>query len=137
MAEPFVDTDAIVRLLAGDDEVKQAASRALFERVEAGALTLRAPVTVIADAVHVLGSRRLYNIPRAELQEMLGRLVRLPGFHVDRRSVVLRALAVYGARNVDFGDAMLIAAMEAEGANDLYSYDRGFDRVGTINRKEP
>jgi predicted nucleic acid-binding protein len=51
---PLVDTDVIVRLVAGDDLAKQAAAAAPFQRVEEGAVTLAAPETVIADAVFVL-----------------------------------------------------------------------------------
>ncbi len=56
MSDPFVDTDVIIRLLSGDDVVKQQAARDLFEAVEAGSLTIRTPDTAIADAVFVLSS---------------------------------------------------------------------------------
>lgn len=36
----FVDTDVILRLIAGDDPVKQAAVEALFQRVEDGSLSV-------------------------------------------------------------------------------------------------
>ena len=58
-ADPFVDTDVILRLLTGDDPTKQQAARVLFEQVEKGVLTLAAPDTVIADAVFVLASKLL------------------------------------------------------------------------------
>lgn len=63
MAIPFVDTDVIIRLLTGDDPVKQAQAASLFEQVEQGKLSLAAPDTVIADAVFVLASPRLYHVP--------------------------------------------------------------------------
>lgn len=56
MADAYVDTDVLIRLLTGDDLAKQAAAAALFERVERGELTLAAPDTVIGDAVYVLRS---------------------------------------------------------------------------------
>jgi predicted nucleic acid-binding protein len=59
MAYPFIDTDVIIRFLTGDDPRKQAAAAALFQRIEQGALTVAAPVMVIADAVFVLHSPRL------------------------------------------------------------------------------
>jgi predicted nucleic acid-binding protein len=39
--------------------------------------------------------------------------------------------------NLDFGDAMTVAIMERRDANDLYAYDRDFDRISGINRNEP
>lgn len=134
---PYVDTDVIIRLLTNDDPIKQQAARALFEQVEWGDVTLAAPDTVIADAVFVLHSPRLYNKSRAEIQALLTPLVRLPHFRVQNRRVVLRALAIYGESSSGFGDAMLRAAMEIAGATSLYSYDRGFDRYPGITRYEP
>jgi predicted nucleic acid-binding protein len=137
MSDPYVDTDVIVRLLTGDDLEKQQAARRLFEAVEAGDLTIAAPDTVIADAVFVLSSPRLYAQSRPQVAAMLNRLARLPGFKVGQRRTVLRALDIYAESNLDFGDATLVAAMHLAGASTLYSYDRDFDRMPGIGRVEP
>lgn len=137
MSDAFVDTDILIRLLTGDDLQKQAEAAALFERVEAGELRLTAPDTVIADAVFVLASPRLYHLPRAEIRELLTPLLRLRGFRVRNRRSVLRALDLYGSSNLDFGDAMIIASMQETGSEVLYSYDSDFDRVPGIQRVEP
>jgi predicted nucleic-acid-binding protein len=137
MTHPFVDTDVIIRLLTGDDPQKQAAAKSLFEQVEQGALTVSAPDTVIADAVFVLSSPRLYHLPRAQVAALVTTLVRLPHFHVQQRKTVLRALELYSATNLDFGDVMILAAMEQGQSQLLYSYDKGFDRMATIIRQEP
>jgi len=137
MSNPFVDTDVIIRLLTGDDPAKQARAAALFQQVEDGHLTLDAPDTVIADAVYVLASRALYARPRTEIRELLSALVRLPGFQVRNKRVVLRALEIYGTTSRDFGDAMLIAGMDQRRSKELYSYDRGFDAFPTVTRLEP
>lgn len=137
MSDPFVDTHVIIRLLTGDDPVVQARAASLFSRVEAGALDVAAPDTVIADAVFVLSSPRLYRLTRAVIRDLLSALVRLPGFHVQNRQSVLDALRLYGASNLDFGDAMIAAAMQRVGERTLYSYDRRFDRLGGVERREP
>ncbi len=77
MMLPYLDTDVIIRLLTGDDPAKQAAASALFEHVEKGSLTIAAPDTVIADAVYVLTSPRLYNLSRAHVAALLTALIRL------------------------------------------------------------
>lgn len=137
MSLPFVDTDVIIRLLTGDDPAKQAAAKSLFEQVEQGALTMAAPVTAIADAVYVLASARLYHLPRAQVSALLSALIRLPHFRVRSRRAVLRALELYAATNLDFGDVFIAASMEQLGARVLYSYDKGFDRLAGIQRQEP
>jgi len=71
------------------------------------------------------------------IRESLAVLIRLPNFKVHNRRTLLRALDVYAATNLDFGDAMTVAMMERQDAHDLYEYDRDFDRIPGINRKEP
>ena len=137
MSDPFVDTDILIRLLTGDDPQKQAAGQALFESVEQGSLTLAAPATVIADAVYVLSSPRLYAQPRAQVAAMLTRLVRLAHFKIGQRRTVLRALDLYGTTNLDFGDAMIVANMQRVGSPALYSYDQDFDGIQGVTRQEP
>jgi len=137
MTQPFIDTDVIIRFLTGDDSEKQAAATALFEQVEQGLLTIQAPDTVIADAVYVLSSHRLYHLARSDVQQMLAALVRLPQFHVQNRLSVLQALDLYASTRLDFGDALIIASMQQQGSQVLYSYDTDFDRIEGITRREP
>lgn len=138
MSDGICDTSVIIRLIAGDDEVKQDRAIALFERVERGTLSLDAPVTVIADAVYVLTSPRLYNRSRAEVAAKLTTLVRLSHFHVAHRRTVLYALQLFGAgTRLDFGDAMIVAQAHLDGIGVVYAYDRDFDSVDKIERREP
>jgi predicted nucleic acid-binding protein len=137
MSFPYIDTDVIIRLLTGDDPKKQAAASTLFERVEQGQLTIAAPDTVIADAVFVLSSPKLYHVSRVELKELLTPLVRLPHFRVQNQQSVLRALEIYASTKLDFGDTMIIASMEQQGSRTLYSYDTDFDRCQDITRQAP
>jgi uncharacterized protein len=135
--DPYVDTDVIIRLLTADDPQKQAAARLLFEAVETHQQTLAAPDTVIADAVYVLSSARLYAQPRAQVAAMLSRLVQLPSFKVAQRKVVLDALSRYAQHPMDFGDAMIVASMEEAASTVLYSYDHDFDTIAGIQRLNP
>lgn len=137
MSEPFVDTDIIIRLLTGDDPQKQAEAADLFKQVEAGKLRLAAPDTVIADAVYVLSSPRLYNIPHSQVEELLTTLVRLPNFKVHNKPAVLLALLHYSNDNIDFGDALIVASMQQASSQVLYSYDTDFDRFPDVMRRSP
>lgn len=136
MTKAFVDTDVIIRLLTGDDLAKQRAAVRLFQSVEQGTLRLHAPDTVIADAVYVLASPRLYNAPRADVRDMLSTLVRLPQFAVDNKSAVLRAIDVYADSTLDFGDALIVATTEGADDSTLYSFDHDFSDYA-IDRLEP
>lgn len=137
MSDPFVDTDVLVRFITGDDPAKHAAADALFRRVAAGDLAIRAPASVIADTVSVLSSPRRCAMSRDQVREALAPLLGLPAFRVRNRPEVLRALDLYATTRLNFSDALLVAAMEQEGAVDLDSYDRHFDRIAGITRRAP
>jgi predicted nucleic acid-binding protein len=137
MSKPFVDTDVLIRLVTGDGPQKQAEARVLFKKVETGDLTLLARETVIADAVFVLSSRQLYHLPREEIRDLLTPILRLPDFKIHCRRTVVRALDIYASTNLDFGDAFIVASMQALGSNLLYSYDRDSDRIQGVTRRSP
>lgn len=133
----YVDADVIVRLLAGDDPVKQQRAAHLFEQVEAGQLQLTTPVTTLADCLYVLCSPRLYHFPRAEVVARLLTLVRLPNFRIRNRRTVIRALELFASTTLDFGDALIAATMAESGTTEVYSYDEDFERLPGITRREP
>ncbi len=136
-SEHFVDTDVIIRLLTGDDPKKQEEAATLFQALEAGQLTVAAPDTVIADAVFVLSSPRLYHLPRANIQALLAPILRLANFKVKNRRALLDALDLYASTHLDFSDAMIVASMKRVGSETIYSYDTHFDRIEGITRKRP
>ncbi len=137
MADPFVDTDVIIRLLTGDDPKKQQDAKALFEAVETGTLTLAAPDTVIFDVVHVLASPRLYHLSRTEIRDALATILRPTNFKVENKRALIQALDLYASTNLPFGDALIIASMQQAGADIIYSYDADFDRISNITRRSP
>lgn len=133
----FVDTDVIVRLIAGDDPRKKREAIALFERVERGELELTTPVTTFADCVYVLCSPRLYSLPRTVVVSSLLTLVRLRHFRIANRNSLVSALELFATTNLDFGDALIAATMLESGSRIVYSYDEDFDRMEGIERRQP
>lgn len=135
--ESWIDTNLLVRYFTGDDPVKQTRVRHLLKEVADGSLVLSGPDTVIADAVYVLASPRLYHKTRDEIRSYLTPVLRLPGFAIQNRTALLRALEIYSQTNVGFGDALIVATMEEQDARILYSYDTEFNRFPQVERREP
>jgi predicted nucleic acid-binding protein len=135
--DPFIDTNVLIRFLTGDDLVKHTAAKALFDQIADGVVSVAAPEAVIAEAVFVLGSPRLYRLPRAQVVALLTPIVRMPHFQVRNRRNVLRALDLFANTRLHFGDALVVAAMEQDGATTVYSFDHGFDQIPGITRIEP
>jgi predicted nucleic acid-binding protein len=64
--------------------------------------------------------------------------VRYSSLKLANKRVILRALDLATAYPaLDFEDMLALAHMERLGVTDLLSYDRDFDRVAAIHRREP
>ena len=99
--------------------------------------TLTTTEAVVAEVVFVLSSKRLYNLPREKIRELLYPLLKLPGLRLPQRKTLLRALDLYVSYQTDFEDALVVAQMERQKISELYSYDREFDDMSGITRLEP
>lgn len=137
MTPEFVDTNIIIRYVTGDNLDQSARSLALLQEVERGQRTATTCEGVLVEAVQVLSSKRLYAFPRPDIHAALADIIQMRGFQLPNKDVYLRALDRYAASNLDFVDALEVAHMEQQGISDLISFDREFDRVSGIKRREP
>lgn len=137
MTQPqFVDTNIFLRYLTQDPQ-RYKACLALFKQAEQNDVQLVTSEAIIAEIVFVLSSPKHYNRSRPEIQLALSRLLLLPGLKVPNRNLYLRALGLYAKYTLDFEDCLTIAYMEQSDISQLYSYDRGFDRIDAFQRVEP
>ena len=133
----FVDTNIFIRYLTRDDPQKAEACLRLFEQAKASEVILTTSESVLAEVVFVLGSPRGYRLSRADVRARLYPLVAMEGLKLADRRKYFRALDLYATHNIDFEDALTVAHMEQYNLDELYSYDRDFDRVGEVKRIEP
>lgn len=133
----FIDTNIFIRYFTKDDPEKAQACFALFKRAESNETILATTEAVIAEVVYVLSSKKLYNLNRAEIRARLYPILSLPGLRLSHRQTMLIALDLYVVYPVDFEDALIIAYMQQQKISEIYSYDRGFDRVEDVKRLEP
>jgi predicted nucleic-acid-binding protein len=102
-----VDTNIIVRLVAGDDEVQLESVRQLMSARE-----LFVPLTVLLETAWVLRSR--YGYGRERIVEALANLVSLEGVAVEEPELVTWALDRHRTGS-DFADCVhLVASRDAE-----------------------
>ncbi|HID62013.1 MAG TPA: PIN domain-containing protein [Anaerolineae bacterium] len=133
----FIDANVFIRHLSRDAPEKAQACFELFHKAQRGEITLTTSEAVIAEVVYVLSSKQLYNLPRGEIRKLLYPLLSLPGLKLTHRKIYLRALDLYAAYPLDFGDALIVAQMERQKVSELHSYDRDFDQIAGISRLEP
>jgi predicted nucleic acid-binding protein len=96
-------------------------------------------LTPTSSVVYVLSSRGAgYGLAPADIRARLLPVLRLRGLKLPHKRTILRALDLYAQHpGLDFEDVLAVAHMERPGIDELISYDRDFDRVPGITRREP
>ena len=131
----FVDTNIFLRFLIDDDPRKTDACEALFKKAVAGEEPLFTTDMVIAEIIWVLES--YYEVNKQDVREMVEKILNTENLICPGKEILINALALYGEKNIDFIDAYNAFTIKMNGINELYSYDKHYERVPWLNRFEP
>jgi predicted nucleic acid-binding protein len=126
----LLDTNVIIRHLTGEPPAM--AKRATRFLSSASELVLAD--LVVAECVYVLES--FYEVPRGRVAELMRSALAMPAVLADT-DLLLRALEVYELERLDFADAYLVACAELTEIGAIASFDKGIDRVGSVERVAP
>ena len=130
-----IDANIILRFLTNDLPDKAAACEALLQRVEAGQEEVFLPDLAIADIVWTL--EKFYRVEKNKIRDIITPILAVEGLICSSKGQVLSALAIYTQMNIDWTDAFIAAQMKESGQCEIYSYDRDFDKLSEVTRKEP
>ena len=123
-----LDTNVLVRVLVDDPTALDQCRTARQIVSEAGEVSVAQIVQI--ETAWVLTSA--YGLSRTSLCEVMAKLAAHPAFHLQRLSILLAALQVFGDAHSDFADCMILAESAAEGC-ELATFDRKFARLpGTL-----
>ncbi len=133
----FLDANVLLRYLTKDHPDHSQRAYAFLQRVETGEIEATITEAVLAEVVHVLSSKTLYNLPRTDIQDRLVAMLTLKGMRLRAKGTYIRALDLYATTNVDFVDALLVAQVEQTKDATLVSFDRDYDKIASVTREEP
>jgi predicted nucleic-acid-binding protein len=131
----FIDANVIIRFLTHDEPAQAARCDALFQRVSAKRETVELSEIVVADVVWTLHSH--YRLAKEQIREYVSTLLIQPAVELPDKTRILEALSLFANENVDFSDALIATRLKSRGIEEIYSYDRDFDRMPGIKRVEP
>lgn len=131
----FLDTDAILRFLTRDDEQKASRVLSLLRRVAKNEETLVVSPLVVFEVVFTLQS--YYKVPRDETRRLVLSILNLKGLRLSDRDVFVRALDDYCDMGIPFADAFNANYMRSHKIEEIYSYDRDYDRIDGVKRVKP
>jgi len=135
MALPFLDTNMLVRHLTGDHSDHSPRATALIQRIEDGEIEVQVSDMVIFETTFTL--ERAYRVPKDHIRQWVTEFLALPGIVLPGKRRYERVFDLYVDYNLPFGDAYIAAEMERAGADQIYSFDREFDRLPGVTRIEP
>ena len=130
----LLDTNVLIRFLTSDKTEKFRGVYALFESLEQGDLRVELKLIVLFQVVFVLKS--FYSVPREDIAAGMLGILEYKGIIVKEKKIVRRTIELWRGSKLDIVDCYLVACLEGDRQNILYSYDRDFDKF-KINRKEP
>jgi predicted nucleic-acid-binding protein len=82
---------------------------------------------VVAETVWVLKS--FYGYPNHDIARIVQELLSHEGLETDDKPGLLAALNLFAAKNIDFADALVAVHMRQKGIQEIFSFDRHFDRM--------
>lgn len=131
----FIDTSIFLRFLTADlpDEAERCA--ALIRRIRDGKETAEVSTLVMAEVVWTL--ERFYNLSKQDVASKVSSLIKLKGLRISNKEIFLEALSLFTEKNINFTDAYIAVQMKRAGIQEIYSYDRDFNRLDQVRRVEP
>lgn len=132
----LLDTNPILRHVLDDHADHSPRAHALFERIEQGVERVRLTDTVVFEAVFTL--ERLYHIPRGEIGATIADLLQLPGIVLPGKRFYRQVFELWiQQQRLSFADCYHAVLVGRLGLAGILSFDRGFDRVTGLMRREP
>jgi len=131
----FLDTNIFIRFLTDDVPEKADACEEIFRKAVEKQETLFTTDLVIAEIVWVLES--FYELPKDEIQDKVEKILNTPNLICPHKDLILSALILYSEKNIDYIDAYNALILKENGIEELYSYDKHYDRIDWLTRMEP
>jgi predicted nucleic-acid-binding protein len=131
----FLDTNIFIRFLTDDVPEKVDACEEIFKKAVEKQETLFTTDLVIAEIVWVLES--FYELPKNEIQDKVEKILNTPNLICPHKDLILSALILYSEKNIDYTDAYNALILKENGIEELYSYDKHYDRIDWLTRLEP
>lgn len=130
MKPRFVDTNIFVEVLSRKG-LKSDKCLSLLE----GETPLWTTDLVVNELEWVL--RSFYELEKEKIVESLRYILSLGSLVVLHKRWLMEALEVYSQKNMDFTDCYDWVLAKEEGINEIYSFDKHFDKFPGIKRLEP
>jgi predicted nucleic acid-binding protein len=132
---PILDTSVLLRHLLDDHEEHSPRATALLRKIEAGDFKVELPITVLFETTYTM--QKTYGLAKGQILEHLEALLDLRGLTLSEPEISRRTVELFRLHNISFADAYHAALTERLKPPQILAFDRGFDRIKTVERIEP
>jgi predicted nucleic-acid-binding protein len=115
-----LDTNILVRYFAQDDIAQSAKASALIESLTDSTQGFISQIVLI-EIVWVM--QRLFEADRKTVTEIIQNMLVIPGFVLENRDAVKKAVDLYSSTSADFPDCLIAKVAEAAGCRVVVTFD--------------
>jgi len=117
-----IDTNVLVRYIAGDDARQTAIAERLMEQSSRQGEPLFIPLVVLCECVWVLSRR--YGQTKPQIARVLEQILETELFQIENDSLMRRGLDAFRTGRGDFADYLIGEICSAAGCEDCVTFDR-------------
>ena len=129
-ARLLLDTNVILRFLLADHPKLSLKAKTIFKAAEEGKAELFINHTTVAEVFWVLES--FYKVPKKELVQILGRLLRFPNLKVIEKKVIFATLHLITQENISYIDAYNLTCAQKKQLK-LKTFDKKLEKLASLN----
>lgn len=132
----LIDSNIFLRVLVRENEKVWQETRHLIQMIEARRITAVTSPLVCAEVQWVL--RSVYAQPKEVIASSLHGIINIKNLRLDHVPNTALAVALYEEHTIKFIDALLASdARVLHGSMGIISYDKEFDKIKGVVRREP
>ena len=123
-----IDTNVLVRYIAQDDATQSARATRLLEQECSAAMPGFIGLVVLLELVWV--SETCYAASRAEIAEMVRRILSIRQLVVEEAETAWKALRLFESSKADFADCLIERMAAAAGCTVVMTFDKAAAKAG-------
>jgi predicted nucleic-acid-binding protein len=131
----FLDSNIFIKYFQGKEEHYSEKLEVFFNNIVGGKIISFINSMVIAEIIWVLD--RVYSWNKDEICDNIDFILNTPNIKIKERNILAEAIKIFRKNNIDFIDSYNYAYIKNLKSNQIYSYDKDFEKLSDIQRLDP
>ncbi len=124
----YIDTNVVLRFLTEEKENLPNELLDFFKNLQNGNVKTKCLDIVFFQIIFVLKS--FYKVEKNRIIKIMEHILSLDGLYIKNKRILERALELWKRHPDDIIDCYIVANMEQDGENELYTFDKKIKKLG-------